>query len=100
MTRQQDAVEEERRLKQDRVLVRAVRHGLERAVLRAGGEFTGFTAKINPVECLLVIKAVFPAGPMVAFVGSSDLAAAIVKAEYEAGRDNLRWKKDRYVGQS
>lgn len=98
MTRQNEAELEKRQVAQDTAALRVLNGGLVAAVSRAGGELTGFTAKIDPVECLLVVKATFPGGPMVAFCGSADLKSALVKAAREASRDNLRWKPDRYAG--
>jgi len=98
MTRQLDNENEERQARKDSAALSVLNGGLVAAVSRAGGELTGFTAKIDPVETLLVIKAEFPGGPMVAFCGSADLKSALVKAAREAARDNLRWKQDRYAG--
>lgn len=78
----------------------AINGDLARAVQRAGGELVGFSVKLSEVECLLVLRADFPAGRMVAFCASSDLPAALVKAVYEGSRDKLRWRADRYVGES
>lgn len=75
----------------------AVYGGLSDAVARSGGELTGFTVKIDEYECLLVLKALFPGGPQVAFVGGSDLAACLIKGVVEGNRDMLRWRSDKWA---
>ena len=98
MSRQLDAYAEQQREKRHTEILVAVEGGLEAAVARAGGEFTGFAAKVNALECLLVIKAVFPGGPQVAFCGADSLGSALIKAVREAGRDRLAWRPDQYAG--
>jgi hypothetical protein len=100
MTRLNEAEEDRRFERRAKKIARAVDGGLAEAVGRAGGEYQGLSAKHNPVECLLIIKAIFPAGAQVAFCGSNDLGSALIKAMYEASRDNLQWRADRYGGES
>jgi hypothetical protein len=100
MTRHTEASVEEKAQRKATRVANAVDGGLERAVQRAGGDLLGLSVKLNPVECLLVIKAEFPAGRMVAFCASSDLASALIKAVHEAANDRLRWREDRYAAPS
>lgn len=100
MSRQLEQQIEERTAKRHANIVRAVEYALQGGVERSGGEYLGFSYKHSPGEGLLVIRAVFPAGLQVAFVGSEDLGGCLVKAVNLANRDGLRWRADKYVGQS
>ena len=100
MSRQLEQGSERRDAKRWHNVRLAVDHGLAEAVSYAGGELTGFAVKLSDYEVLLTLKAVFPAGAMVAFVGAPTLADALVKGMIEAERDVLKWRADRYVGQS
>jgi len=91
---------EERMAKRHAAIVRAVEFGLEQGVQRAGGEYLGFSYKNGGSDGLLVVRAVFPAGLQVAFVGSEDLGGCLIKAAREAASDKLVWRADKYVGQS
>lgn len=77
-------------------LLRLCEGGLESAVERAGGELLGFSAKMSGYDVLLTIRAEFPGGRMIAWAGSSTLAAAIDKAAREASSDSLRWRPDKW----
>jgi hypothetical protein len=79
-------------------LLKAVDGGLDAAVSRAGGELTGYSVKFGYEDCLMVLKAVFPAGPMVAFVGAGDASGCYLKATREAGSDSLQWRQDKWAG--
>jgi hypothetical protein len=46
---------------------------------------------------LVTIKATFPGGPQVAFVGAEDVAGALRKGMREAARDSLNWKEDKWA---
>jgi hypothetical protein len=89
---------EERQAKRNKAIAQAVEFGLLEGVGRAGGELTGLAVKYGGGDCLVVVKAVFPSGPQVAFVGAEDLGGCLIKAAREASRDKLRWRADRYVG--
>lgn len=82
--------------KQKRAVFLAVFGGLASGVQRAGGELTGFSVKFNEHDTFMTLRADFPAGGMVAFVGSDDLAGCLVKAHREAKSDALRWKDDKW----
>lgn len=98
MSRQLEVELEKRSRKQNEATMRAVYGGLEAAVGRAGGVLHGLSFRIGPADCLLVIKADLPGGAMVAFVGSDDIAGCFRKAMAEAGRDDLRWRPDKWSG--
>lgn len=98
MSRQLELAREQREEKRRIGILEAVEGGLEAAVSHAGGQFTGMAVKGGEGDCMLVIKAVMPAGPCVAFVGASDLGSALMKAVREARRDKLRWRADQYAG--
>ncbi len=97
MSRQLEQRMEDRNSNERKKLLLAVYGGLDSAVSQAGGNLTGLTIKFSGVDCLLVVKARFPAGPVVAFVGADDLAGCFIKATREAGSDALRWRADKYA---
>lgn len=99
MTRSNEVSVEEKSERRDLAVARAVQGGLDNAVGRAGGALLGFTAKLDGYDCLLVLKAEFPAGRMVAFVGSESLGGAFLKAVREGKSDRLRWRVDRFAGE-
>jgi hypothetical protein len=82
--------------RQREALLIAVYGGLEDAVSRNGGELLGLGIKFGDGELLMTLRAVFPAGRVVAFVGSENMPSAFVKATREAGRDQLRWREDKF----
>ena len=96
MTKQVERYQESQSSKLRQAVIEAVFGGLDAAVARAGGELTGFNVKIDSYETLLVIKADFPGGPMVAFCGAGGLAEALAKATKEANGDRLRWRVDKF----
>ncbi len=96
MSRQLEEQSEIRTAKRHRGILEAVEGGLEVAVGRCGGTLTGLAVKGGEGDCLLVIKAVFPGGPQVAFVGGDNLGSSLIKAVREASQDKLRWREDRY----
>lgn len=75
---------------------RVIDGGLQAAVRRAGGELTGFSVKCDDFDCLVVLKANFPAGAMVGFVGGETIGGTLLKAAREAKSDGVRWREDRY----
>ena len=70
--------------------------GLVQAVVDEGGELTGLSALLEVDECLMTLRARFPAGYMIAFVGAADLAGCFVKAVKDARRGRLAWRLDKY----
>lgn len=96
MSRQLEQANEERSKKFDRALKLAANGGLADAVERAGGELRGFSFKQDPWECLLTVRATFPAGKMVGFIGAPTLGGCLVKCLREAERDAVRWRADKW----
>jgi hypothetical protein len=76
---------------------RALDGGLAAGVERAGGELLGYSFKVGEYDTLLTLRAVFPAGRMIAFVGGDTALSALVKAVSEAKADSLRWREDRFA---
>lgn len=98
MSRQLEQSQERKAEKRRVALENALDGGLEAAVAHAGGELSGFSVKSNYDDSLLVVRALFPAGPMVAFVGGFTASQCFIKAAREAGSDGLRWREDRFRG--
>jgi hypothetical protein len=97
MTRQIEAAAESRQARLDKMTVKACNGGLESAVAHAGGLLSGLSIRIDEYEVLVTIKATFPGGPQVAFVGAEDVAGALRKGMREAARDSLNWKADQWA---
>ena len=77
-------------------LGKVVDGGLESALARAGGTLTGYSVKSGEFDTLLVIKALLPAGRMVAFVGSGTPKQCFLKAYADANADALVCRVDRF----
>jgi len=88
-------VEDRAKRERSRVIV-SIYGGLESAVERAGGELVGLSIAYRGGDVLMTLRAKFPAGRMVGFVGAADLPAVFVKAVREAGNDGVRWREDNY----
>lgn len=71
-------------------------HGLVGSIAYNGGELTGFSMKVSQGDCLLTIRAHFPAGHMVAWVGSPNPIDCLLKASRDIARNVLNWKVDKY----
>lgn len=100
MSRQLEQEVENRSHKRHLAIVSAVEYGLTKGVERAGGQLTGLAVKYNGSDCLVVVKAILAGRSQVAFVGGEDLGTCLVKAAREAGTDKLKWRDDKYGGQS
>lgn len=97
MTRQLEQKSEDRQARGRRDLWSACNGGLEQAVANAGGVLTGLSIKIEQMDVLVTVKAILPAGAMIAFVGAETLDHGLRKVVREAQRDQLRWKEDRWA---
>lgn len=97
MTSESERAAEKAQAKRALTLYRVADGGLERAVQRAGGELTGFSAKMSGADVLLTLRVVMPAGPMIAWVGGETLASALTKAARQAGGDELKFKPDEWA---
>lgn len=98
MSRQLEKDNERREASRRLKVVHAMDYGLERAIQGAGRAFYGFTYRHRPGDTLLVLKASKDGTREVAFVGSSSLSEAILKAVREAATEDLVWKMDSYAG--
>lgn len=97
MSRQLEQGWEDRsKRERDRVLA-AVYGGVYDSVGYAGGELCGFSVKMSSYDCLMTLRAAFPGGQMVAFVGGVDLPDVLQKAVREGRNDGLRWKPDKWA---
>lgn len=97
MSRQLEQGIEERAARRDKRVLSAIHGGLEAGVARAGGQLGGFSVKLSEYDCLLTLRAEFPGGAMVAFVGGADLPDVLIKGSRAARSDGLRWKKDKWA---
>ena len=70
--------------------------GLVDSVTQEGGELVGLSMKLEFGECLLTLRARFPAGYMIAFVGAEDIPGCLVKATRDSGKGRLAWRLDKY----
>lgn len=94
-----DKYQVEAEIRQARLAERVFRcldGGLWQAVAYAGGQLEGFSVKSTEVDALMTLRARFPGGAMVAFVGADTVTACIIKATREAGGDRLRWRADKW----
>lgn len=71
--------------------------GLVGAVSRNGGELQGFSVRYGGFDCLITLRAEFPGGRQVCFIGAADLGLALIRAWDAANKDELRWKVDQYA---
>ncbi len=79
------------------LLYRALTGSLASAIERGGGLLCGMSVKINGYDCLVTLRAEFPGGAQVAFIGGETPAGCFLKAMREAKSETLRWKADRYA---
>lgn len=96
MSRTREAAQEERVQRLAERTYRCLTGGLATAVSYTGGHLLGISIKYTEDDILLTLRAEFPGGRMVCFVGAADLARGFVKATREAGKETLRWRADRY----
>lgn len=96
MSRQLEAQHEEKQRRLESKTAQACNGALEEAVDRMGGELTGLSAKISYGDCLITLRAVFPGGKMVAFLGGDTLGSCLRKAVDQGRSDDLRWKEDKW----
>lgn len=100
MTRQLEALQEKQKQRRYDGIVLAVEVDLEQAIERSGGELTGFAVKYRGSDCLMIVKAILAGRPQVAFIGADDLGGCLLKAVREGNQDKLKWRADKYGGQS
>lgn len=71
-------------------------HGMMGSIAYAGGELSGFSMKIGQVDYLITLRARFPAGHMISWVGGENMVEVFLKAERLAASGELSWRQDRY----
>jgi hypothetical protein len=98
MARSREAAAEAAQEKRLRAAGKVVDGGLVEGVSRAGGELLGFSVKLSPYDVLITLRAEFPGGRMVGFIGGETLSGALVKAQREAASDAIKWREDRWAG--
>lgn len=96
MTRSTEAAREKKQAAQALKLWRCASTGLFEAVERSGGELRGFSMKVGEWDCLLTLRADFPTGPCVGFVGGETIGGCLLKAEMQASRDAIGWRPDNF----
>lgn len=70
--------------------------GLAGAIAYAGAELTGFSMKCGTVDTLLTLRALFPAGHMIAWVGADGMGETLLKSVRLIKSGDARWHPDRY----
>lgn len=79
-----------------RALVYLLTGGLEHGIENGGGVLSGFTMRGGHGDVLLIIRARFEHGAMVAFIGGPHAAHVLKTAEKKIRSGELRWRVDRY----
>lgn len=98
MSRQLEAVREDRRIAWDKETVAACNGGLEDSIGRAGGVLSGFSFKASEVDCLITLRVDLAGRRQISFVGGPDLGSCLRKAMRLASRDGLVFRDDKWVG--
>lgn len=96
MSRQLEKTIEERAAKETAALLLSLDGGLEDAVEWTGAVLQGFSVSLRGADVLMVIRADFPAGRRVCFVGASDLPALFAKCSREVKSGRAKWKDDKW----
>lgn len=96
MTRQLELEREVAQERKDQAATNAINYGLAGAVQAIGGELLGFSAKMQPEDVLLTLRAEFDGGRMIAFAGGYDLPSALIKAVNEVRANRVKWREDEY----
>lgn len=96
VSRQLEQTIEERAARERAALLRNIYGGLEAAVEHVGGELTGISVTYRGDSVLMTVRAQFPAGKRVCFVGSDDLGATFAKCGREVQSGRARWKEDKW----
>lgn len=96
MSRQLEQIQEQRVAKMHLELIKAVEYDLVGSVAHNGGVLGGFSVRLAEFEVLVTLRAKFPAGAMISFVGGESLMMALLKCVREAKHDKLVWRTDRF----
>jgi hypothetical protein len=97
MTRQLEQSQEDTLRRRYQRLGRAVDGELDDALQADGYELLGFSCKLSGGDCLVTLRLENGVGRFIAFVGSSSLAEALIKATREAKSGGLDYRADRYA---
>lgn len=71
--------------------------GMGSKIYDSGGVFRGISLRQNEVDVLMVLRADFDGQAMVAFVGASTMALAVIKLEELLFSEVLKWRVDRFA---
>lgn len=96
MTRQLEAIGEQRQAKRHALLVRALEFELSGALQASGATLLGFSVKIEEWECLMTLRAYRDDSMQIAFVGSDDVINCINKAVRAAKSGKIVWREDKW----
>lgn len=96
MSRQADLKAEERELRRQDALVKAIEYSLAGALEFHGMELLGFAIKYEPYHCTLTLKAIRKGYWQVSFISSDTMANCILAADSAARRGTLTWGVDKY----
>lgn len=96
MTKEEQKVELQTEVRRATKLEEVLDHGLSGKIAYSGGDLTGFSMKIGNSGYLLTLRARFPGGHMVSWVGAENMTEVILKSERLASQEALEWNKDKY----
>lgn len=96
MSRQLEAVGEQRQAKRHALLIRALEFELSGALQQSGALLQGFSVKIEEWECLMTLRAFREDTNQIAFIGSDDVINCINKAVRAAKSDKIMWRPDKW----
>lgn len=97
MSRQLEQIQEEREMRRQGALVKALEYGLAGTLEGQGITLIGFAVIYDAYECLMTLKADIGGTRKVAFVGGGSVAECVLRALRAAQADRLRWKEDEYL---
>lgn len=60
-------------------------------------KLTGVSIKVQPTGLLMILKAISPEGPVIAFVGGSSLEDIMRKVKATIADGGVRWREDRFA---
>lgn len=97
MSRQLDQVQEDRIVRRNKQVIKAVEFELVGSIQAAGSELTGFSVRYAYGEVLMTLRSEVGDDHMVCFVVSDCLSNCLVKAVRDAHADRLQWRADKYA---
>lgn len=99
MSRQLEAMREERQRKEDNAVLLALDGGLVEAVGHSGAHLVGIALSYRGDGWLAVVKGELAGRRQVAFVGGGSLAKTLIKITNAGNGDKLQWRDDKYSGE-